>query len=141
MTIAMLVAYVIGVTPDPIPLAITTGIIAEVARAELITPWIVLLGIIVQIAYGAIWSGLLAVSSRHVTVAKGIVIAIGLWLMMMIFYVPMAGNLTWAVASSPTMWVVSLIFHLIYGATIGLLLQRHQPIDEEATVTLDGVLE
>jgi hypothetical protein len=128
MTAAMLGVYALQLSsvPDPMPLAITTGIIAQVANAELITVWIVLLGIVVQFTYGAVWGGLLAVSSQHVTVGKAIIVAIGLWLMMIVFYVPMAGYAVFDMATNGAMWGLSFVFHLIYGATVGYLLQRDQ---------------
>lgn len=134
MTVVMLVVYFATPTsaPQPLPLAITTGIIARVFGVA-VTPGIVLLGIILQLAYGATWGGLLAASTENVTIGKAIVVALGLWLLMWIFYVPMAGISTFSLATSPVIWVLSIINHLIYGVIVGAGLHRvHEPLPDES---------
>ncbi len=125
MTAAMLIVYSAGGMSDPMPLAITTGIVSKVFGLARTTAPAVVLGILIQFVYGAIWGGLLAVSTRVVTIGKGIAVGIGLWLIMAIFYIPMAGTTLFSIAVSSTMWVSTLIFHIIYGVTLGYLLHRH----------------
>lgn len=135
MTVVMLVAYFATptATTAPLPLAITTGIIARVFGVGQISSAIILLGIILQLVYGATWAGLLAASTENVTIGKAIAVAIGLWILMWIFYVPMAGRATFALATSPLNWILSLINHLIYGGVVGAGLHRvHAPILEES---------
>ena len=134
MTIVMLLVYLINPRgmPDPMPLAITTGIIARVFELERITPWVVALGIVIQLGYGSIWGGQLAWSTHNATIGKGIAVGLGLWLMMLIFYVPMAGTTAFSLAESGLMWLMTLFFHLIYGVTLGAGLHRHpEPFIEQ----------
>jgi hypothetical protein len=137
MTLVMLLVYFVGPSgmPDPMPLAITTGLIARVAGLELVTPWVVVLGILIQLGYGALWGGLLAVSSPDVTIGKGIAVSLGLWGLMLIFYLPMAGGTAFSLVANPMMWILTLIFHLIYGAVLGGGLHRyHEPLSEGEAV-------
>jgi hypothetical protein len=139
MTVALLLVWRLwpSAVSQPLPLGITVGIVARVFDAQPLNPGVLVLGAIVQFAYGAIWGGLLEVSTRRATVGKGIVLGIGLWLMMVIFYMPMAGIDTFSVATSPGIWLATLIGHLIYGYTVGWLLARDQrkvPPPEEAAV-------
>lgn len=127
MTAAMLIAYSAAprAMPDPMPLAITSGIVSQVFGLARTTAPVIVLGILIQFLYGAIWGGLLAVSTRTVTIGKGIAVGVGLWLIMVIFYIPMAGTMAFTVAGNPMMWVMTLLFHIIYGGTLGYLLHRH----------------
>jgi len=112
--------------PELIPLAITTGLVARTAHLETVVPWALALGVVLHLVYGAFWGGLIALSSSNASAAKGIAIGIGLWLLMLIFYVPMSGNAVVAVATNPWMWIVTFVGHVIYGATVGALLHRDQ---------------
>jgi hypothetical protein len=128
MTVALLLAWRLwpSAIASPLPLAITVGIVARVFDAQPMAPGILVLGGIVQFAYGAMWGGLLEVSTAQATIWKGIVVGIGLWLMMILFYLPMAGIDAFEVASSGGIWIATLVGHLIYGYTLGLLLVRDQ---------------
>jgi hypothetical protein len=137
MTLVMLLVYFVGPSsmPDPMPLAITTGLIARVLGLALVPAWVVVLGIVIQLAYGALWGGLLASSTHEVTIGKGIAVSLGLWALMLIFYLPMAGSDVFSLASNPMMWVLTLIFHIIYGGVLGAGLHRyHVPLSEGDTV-------
>lgn len=128
MTFVMLLVYYLtpNTTPDPLPVAITTGIIAKLAGVGRDAAWVVALGIIVQLAYGAAWGALLALSTPNVTIGKAIAVSIGLWVLMWIFYVPMAGADVFAIATNPVSWFLTLIFHLIYGTVLGAGMHRYQ---------------
>lgn len=139
MTAFLLLVWLIwpSAVPDPLPHAITIGLVARVFGAEPISPGVLLLAMIIQFAYGAFWSGLLEVSSRRVTAAKGIVLGLGLWLIMIIFYMPMAAQMAFSFATKPGIWISTLIGHVIYGYTAGALLARDQrrlpePLDAAA---------
>jgi hypothetical protein len=114
------------IMPDLIPLAITTGLVARVAHLTAMVPWVLAVGVILHLAYGAFWGGLFALSTASATATKGIVVGLGLWLLMIIFYVPMSGNAVVSVATNPAMWIVTLIGHVLYGAVVGSLLHRDQ---------------
>ena len=128
LTVTMLLAWRIwpNAIPAPLPLAVTVGIVARVFGTQPMTPIILVLGTILQFAYGAFWGGLLEITSSRPAIWKSIALALGLWLMMVIFYMPMAGIDTFEVATSPGVWLATLIGHLIYGYTLGRLLIRDE---------------
>lgn len=136
MTVALLIAWQLwpsGV-PQPLPLAITVGIVARVFNAPSMSPGILVLAAILQLAYGAVWGGLLEVSTRRVSAWHGIVVGLGLWLIMVIFYEPMAGVETFALATNGGLWIVTLLAHVLYGYTLGALLawdERRHPVETE----------
>jgi hypothetical protein len=128
MTTVMLIVWAVSprAVPAPLPLGVTVGIIARVFGAQPISPGILVLGSLVQFAYGAFWGGLLEITSVRPSVVKAIVLALGLWLIMVIFYMPMAGVDTFKVATSPGVWIATLIGHVLYGYTLGALLVHDQ---------------
>lgn len=95
------------------------------------------LPLLVHFGYGATWSlVLVALYGRETTVNRGLGLAVGLWLLMMVVYSPLIG---WGVfgfggaghqlspsdplyLGSPVKYVVAtLVLHLIYGSIIGWL--------------------
>src|SRR5262245_7065243 len=91
MTSVMLLVYFVGPRSiPPMPLAVTSGILARVFGVATVGVWVVVLAVIVQLIYGALWGGLLAASTRDVTIGKALAVSLGLWVLMVIFYVPMA---------------------------------------------------
>jgi hypothetical protein len=97
-------------------------------------PGILVLAAIVQFAYGAIWGGLLDASTRRVSAWHGVLVGIGLWLLMVIFYEPMAGVVVFDLATNPGLWIATLLAHVLYGYVLGALLawdQRRHPVETE----------
>jgi len=92
------------------------------------------LGLIVHFGYGAFWSVLLVyLYGNRVDIKKGLGIALGAWLIMMIIYSPIIGwgvfgfgdARTLAVSNplyleaGPKYLISTLLLHLIFGAIIG----------------------
>jgi hypothetical protein len=128
MIVAMLIMWRIwpSAVPEPLPYAITVGIVAMVIGAQPMTLGVILVATLAQLAYGTVWAGLLELSVRRVTVSKGIVLGLGLWAIMMIFYLPMASEQAFSLVTKPGVWISTLIGHLIYGSVVGALLARDQ---------------
>jgi hypothetical protein len=128
MTVVSLLAWQLWprAVPAPLPLAISVGIVARVFNAQPMTPEVLVLGGLLQFAYGSFWGGFIEISTARASVWKGIVVALGLWLMMIIFYMPMAGLDVFDVATSGGIWITTLVGHVIYGYTVGRLLVRDQ---------------
>lgn len=141
MTVALLLAWQLWprAVPSPMPLSISVGIVARVFGSQPMEPGILVLGALLQFTYGALWGGLLEISTARAAVWKGLALALGLWVMMVIFYMPMAGVDVFDVATHGGEWIATLIGHLIYGYTLGRLLVHDQrvvpppPEEEEAT--------
>ena len=92
------------------------------------------LGLIVHFGYGAFWSVLLVyLYEDNVDTKKGLAIALGAWLIMMIIYSPIIGwglfgfgdahTLTATdplfLEAGPKYLISTLILHLVFGAVIG----------------------
>jgi hypothetical protein len=92
-----------------------------------VTAGVIVLATIVHFAYGALWSGLLAASTSRVTWWKGMVVGLGLWVIMLVFWLPMGGADVFQVAARGAAWGWSLLVHLVYGISIGALAGRHEP--------------
>jgi len=110
-----------GVFHEPVPLSLISRILARIGDLESIPAWVVAPALVIHLAYGALWAGLLALSTYRVTVWKGIVVGLGLWMVMLVFFLPMAGQRAFADATSAPMWIATFVSHVLYGATVGLL--------------------
>jgi hypothetical protein len=131
MSVAMIVIWRVAgsVMSEPIPIALVARVVARVLHREHITAAIIGLATPVHLAYGALWGALLAESTERVSWWLGAVVGLGLWLIMLIFLLPLGGEATFAAATDPRMWLATLALHLIYGVTLGALVGRH-PISE-----------
>lgn len=125
-TLAMSALMLIGVAtgtspmPKPIPAAISGKILGgAVAR-----PVVMAVAILAHLAYGGFWGGVLASATRPVTLGKGIGVAIFLWLVMQLAVLPFLGWGFFGTAVTPKIAVVTLLLHLVYGATLGWLVDR-----------------
>lgn len=124
-TLAMSVLMVIGVTtgispmPSPIPEAIASKILGGAPQ-----PLILLLAVTSHLAYGGLWGAILAALTRPVTIWKGIVLGIFLWLIMQVAVLPFLGWGLFGVGVTPKIAGATLILHLIYGTTLGWLMDR-----------------
>lgn len=129
MSFVMALLYLVGasVMPEPIPLAQLARIVAATFKQHEISAPIVIAAIPIHLAYGAFWAGFLTASTRRVTWWKGLLLGMGLWAIMMVFFLPMSGPATFHIATSGRVWVVTLLLHAIYGVTFGALVSRHEP--------------
>lgn len=123
MSVVMLLDYVIGASAlkAPLPLSIVVAVIMRAVGLENITTPVVLVAIPIMFAYGALWMGLAVWSTDHMRWWKGLALGLGLWILMMIFFLPMQGDVTFEVATAPSTWIGTLIGHAAYGVTGGVL--------------------
>lgn len=123
MSVVMFIGYVIGAGDlrAPLPLSIVTSIIMRASGIENLSVPLVLVAILIMFAYGALWMGLAVWSTDHMRWWKGMALGLGLWIVMMIFFLPLEGNFTFEVATAPSTWIGTLIGHALYGATGGAL--------------------
>ncbi len=90
--------------------------------------------LLVHFGYGMTWSVVLVLLAKeHTSVAKGLFLALALWLFMMLVHSPMIG---WGffgfgnvyeegsklyLESGPKYLIITLVLHIIYGLIIGYL--------------------
>ena len=70
-------------------------------------------------------AAVLAATTRPVTIWKSIGLGLFLWVLMGLFLLPALGWGFFGAAITPEIAVATLILHLIYGITLGWLLDRN----------------
>ena len=130
-TLAMSALMILGVVtglspmPSPIPAAIVNmGL--ELLGVGLPLPLIMLLAAVAHLSYGGVWGAVLAALTRPVTIWKGLGLGVFLWLLMQIVVFPFLGWGVFGVGITPLIAVATLVLHLVYGAALGLLMDRGQ---------------
>lgn len=122
MSVVMIVGTITGMAPMPAP--IPAAIVTRIFGPDLPQPLIMLLAIVSHLGYGAVWGALLAAFVRPVTVGKGVGLGVFLWLIMQIAVLPFLGWGAFGMAITPMIAVATLVLHLIYGVTLGWLVDR-----------------
>jgi hypothetical protein len=125
-TIAMSLLMIIGLAtgmssmPKPIPAAIVGQLLGEGVSK----PLIMVLAAVAHLGYGGFWGAVLAHTVRPVTVWKGIAMGLFLWALMGVFILPALGWGLFGIGITLNITFATLILHLIYGITLGWLVDR-----------------
>lgn len=128
-TLAMSALMILGVLtglspmPSPIPAAIVNNGLALLG-VGLPMPLIMLLAAGAHLSYGGVAGAVLAALTRPVTLWKGLGWGVLLWLVMQVVVLPLLGWGFFGVAITPRIAVATLVLHLVYGLTLGLLMDR-----------------
>ena len=130
MSLLMIVGLATGMSPMPKP--IPAAIVAQVLGEDTPQALIMILAAVAHLGYGGFWGAVLAATSRPVTVWKGIGMGLFLWLIMQVVVLPFLGWGLFGAAVTPKIAVATLILHLVYGATLGWLLDRHFSVVDPA---------
>ena len=128
MSIPMLIGFATGVSPmpKPIPAAIVGKVVGGVLGEGIPQRAIMAVAVVSHFAYGGSWGALVGALTRPVTLWKGIGLGIILWLIMQLAVLPFLGWGIFGLAITPQIAVATLVLHLVYGATLGLLMDRQQ---------------
>ncbi len=121
---------------EPMPLVLAARLIGHLANAPAESPAVAVAAFVVSVGYGALAAGLLAITSMNVTLGKGVVLGGGLWLVMLVFWLPMTGETAFALVTNPWFWATSAAIHVIYGGAVGGLVERHEHHDEAELAVL-----
>jgi hypothetical protein len=127
MSAVMITGYATGLAPmpNPIPEAVVSRIL-EIVGVGAPRPAVMVLAIVSHFAYGGVAGAVLAALTRPVTVWKGLGWGVLLWLVMDLVVLPLLGWGFFGVAITPRIAVATLVLHLVYGLTLGLLVDRGQ---------------
>lgn len=122
MSAIMLAATAAGIAPMPRPVPI-----ALVAHILGLTPGPALVGLAAaaHLGYGALAGAALAGLVRRVTVWIGLGYGVALWALMGLVWLPYLGWGWFGAAVTPRIAAATLVLHLAYGLTLGLLLGRN----------------
>ncbi len=125
MSALMILGVVTGLSPmpSPIPEAIVNKGLGLLG-VGLPKPLIVLLAAVLHLSYGGVAGSILAALTRPITVWKGLGWGVLLWLVMQVAVFPLLGWGLFGLAITPRIAVATLVLHLVYGATLGLLMDR-----------------
>jgi hypothetical protein len=128
MSILMVIAFATGVSPmpKPIPAAIVGKVVGGVLGEGIPQRAIVALAVATHFAYGGFWGAVLAALTRPVTLWKGLGLGVFLWLLMDMVALPFLGWGFFGVGITPQIVVATLVLHLVYGATLGLVVDGGQ---------------
>ena len=123
MSVPMILGVVTGVAPMPKP--IPAAIVGKLTGGGLPMPAVMSTAAILHLGYGAFWGGVLAAVSERVTVWRGLALGAALWLLMQVVVLPFLGWGLFGVGQTPKIALATLLLHLVYGLTLGLLLDRN----------------
>lgn len=122
MSALMLAVTAIGASPlpGPVPVAIMGAIVGSAVAKPLVMG----AAVTAHLAYGGFWGGVLASATSRVTVTKGVGLGVALWLVMQVVVLPLVGWGVFGTGVTPAIAVATLVPHLVYGATLGWLVDR-----------------
>lgn len=134
-TVAMSVLMIMGVVSGraPMPAPIPAAIVGTLTGGNLPRPATMGLAALLHLGYGGFWGGVLALATSRVTLLKGIGLAVGLWLLMQVAVLPFLGWGLFGLSRTPMIAVATLVLHLVYGVTLGWLMDRDQVESTVAT--------
>lgn len=121
MSAVMLAGTATGVSPmpKPVPVALVGHTLGGIPQ-----PAVLVLAVLAHLTYGATAGALLAGLVGRVTVWVGVGYAVALWVVMGLVWLPYLGWGLFGTAQTPQIAVATLVLHLLYGLTLGLLLDR-----------------
>lgn len=122
MSIPMVAGAVAGFLPMPRP--IPAAIVGELLGSGLPRPVHMAVAAGSHLVYGGVAGGILAVMTRPVTVWKGAGWGVLLWVIMGVTWLPFLGWGLFGAGIDPKVTVATLVLHLIYGVTLGWLVDR-----------------
>ncbi len=107
--------------PKPVPAALVEHTLGAIPQ-----PAVLVLAVIAHLTYGATAGALLAGMVGRVTGWAGVGYAVALWAAMGLVWLPYLGWGLFGTTQTPQIAVATLVLHLIYGLTLGLLLDRER---------------
>lgn len=122
MSLIMLLGLATGLSPMPKP--IPAAIVGKVTGGGLPRPALMAIAIVLHLGYGGFWGGVLARLRRPVTLWHGVGLGVFLWLIMQVVVLPFLGWGFFGAAQTPRIAVATLVLHLVYGLTLGGLMDR-----------------
>ena len=122
MSALMIGGVVGGISPMPKPIPV--ALVARTLGGGLPMPALIVLGALAHLAYGAAAGAVLAGVVRHVTVARALGYAVLLWALMGLVWLPYLGWGVFGTAITARIALATLLLHVVYGLTLGLLLAR-----------------
>jgi len=125
LTLLMMMKKKMGVMPglDPV------GMMADMVAQNLGMAKNMVIGWVMHFGVGSVaWGGAFAVLNDKIPgksqMSKGVVLGIGAWFLMMIGPMPISGSGLFGMGIGPMAPVMTLVFHLVFGAVLGLTYKK-----------------
>lgn len=122
MSALMIAGVATGISPMPKPIPV--ALVARTLGNGLPMPALIALGALAHLAYGAAAGAVLSGLVRRVTVVRALGYAALLWALMNLVWLPYLGWGVFGTAITAKIAVATLLLHVVYGLTLGLLLDR-----------------
>ncbi|MFW6206993.1 MAG: hypothetical protein ACOC5J_03575 [Gemmatimonadota bacterium] len=122
MSIPMIAGTAAGFLPMPRP--IPAAIVGTIFGQTLPQPVLMVLAAASHLVYGGVAGGILATITQPLTLATGLGWGVLLWAVMGVAWLPFLGWGLFGTGISPRVTVATLVLHLIYGVTLGWLMDR-----------------
>lgn len=121
MAALMLTGVATGISPmpKPVPAALVAHTLGGLPK-----PALIVLAALAHLGYGATAGAVLAGLLRRVTVGRALGYGVVLWVLMGVVWLPYVGWGLFGTALTVKIAVATLLLHLLYGLTLGLLLDR-----------------
>jgi len=118
MSVFMMLFTLIGFAPlpEPFPFMVIKAMFYPIDSVFLL----VTITILAHFAYGSFWSAVFVSLYPKGRLAAGIGWGVFLWVVMNIVWLPYIG-MNYSATLKPQVAILTLFFHLIYGATLGYL--------------------
>lgn len=124
MSVIMITGKITGIAPmpKPIPLAITGILFGKNSPF----PLLMITAIIFHLGYGGVWGVLLSAVIKEITITKGLMLGLILWLIMQLMVLPILGWGIFGMNISPKIAIATLVLHVVYGVVLGWGISRWQ---------------
>lgn len=115
MSVLMLAGMATGIAPmpEPIPKALAALVLEGAPQPALMGA-----AIVGHLGYGAAWAAGLFGWREDASLAHGVGLGVGLWILMGLVVLPVLGWGLFGTAIDPRIAVATLALHLVYGATL-----------------------
>jgi hypothetical protein len=124
MSLLMIVGLATGMSPMPKP--IPAAIMGKLLGPSVPRPALMTLAVVAHLGYGGFWGGVLARVARPVTIVKGVLLGLLLWLGMQLLVLPFLGWGAFGSQVTPRIAMATFVLHLVYGLSLGWLVDRRE---------------
>lgn len=132
MSVLMLLAVVLGKSPMPQP--IPEAVVVQLFGSGLPKPLLTALTIGLHLSYGGVFGTALGRVAPPVTIGKGLVLGVGLWILMQVVFLPFLGWGLFGTAITPKIAVATLVLHLVYGGVLGWTLGHDTSVTSKDSI-------
>lgn len=126
ITVLMLIGKLTGLSPVPRPIPV--ALLAWVLRGAVPRLVLLVLGLLAHFVYGGVAGAVFAgVLRRFANLWSGLAFGVLLWLVMGLYWLPLLHWGAFGNTVNPSVWLATLVLHLVYGLVLGWGVPRMRP--------------